>query len=234
MIAVPTTCGTGAESTQFAVLYVNGVKTSLDDKSILPDYAIVDSQFVEKNPKYLKACTAMDAYCQAIESYWAVKSTEESRKYAKRAIELCRDNIIEYVNGDDSKCAERMALASHLAGQAINISRTTASHALSYKITSDYGIPHGHAVALTIAKLFDKNTQDGSFAELKECITDKPLDYFNDLFAKIGLEYNIEKLGITDIPSIVENVNIERLSNNPVKLSKEDITSFFEGCVINV
>ena len=170
----------------------------------------------------------------AMTKHYADHMTDEHFNSIREIFELCRDNIIEYVNGDDSKCAERMALASHLAGQAINISRTTASHALSYKITSDYGIPHGHAVALTIAKLFDKNTQDGSFAELKECITDKPLDYFNDLFAKIGLEYNIEKLGITDIPSIVENVNIERLSNNPVKLSKEDITSFFEGCVINV
>ena len=223
LVAVPTTCGTGAESTQFSVVYIEGVKTSLDDKSILPDYAIVDSQFCEKNPKYLKASTALDAYCQAIESYWAVKSTSESKEYARHAIELCRDNIVEYVNTSNSDVTENMTLASHLAGKAINISRTTASHAISYKITSDYGIPHGHAVALTIAQLCEKNLSSGKFNELKELIADNPSKYFKDLFNKIGLECNLEKLGITDIDAIVQNVNVERLSNNPIKLSKEDI-----------
>lgn len=228
LIAVPTTCGTGAESTQFAVVYIDGVKTSIDEKSILPDYTIVDSQFCENNPKYLKACTAMDAYCQAIESYWAVKSTAESKEYAKQAIELCRDNIVKYVNGSDNDATDKMALASHLAGKAINISRTTASHAISYKITSDYGIPHGHAVALTIAKLFEKNVATGSFDELKELVTNEPITYFKELFENIGLEYDFSKLSITDIDSIVENVNIERLSNNPVVLTREDIKSLLE------
>ena len=228
LIAIPTTCGTGAESTQFAVVYISGKKTSLDEKSILPDYAIVDCQFSENNPRYLKACTAMDAYCQAIESFWAVKSTDESREYAKQAIELCRDNIVQYVNGTDENASEKMTLASHFAGKAINISRTTAAHAISYKITSDYGIPHGHAVALTIAKLFEKNLESGMFDELKELITNEPISYFNELFNQIGLECDLLKLGINDINSIVENVNIERLSNNPVRLSKEEIMSLFE------
>ena len=228
LIAIPTTCGTGAEATQFAVMYVEGKKISLDDKIILPDYAIVDSQFCENNPKYLKASTSMDAYCQAIESFWAKKATTESREYARKSIELCRDNIIDYVNGNDSIVSEKMALASHLAGKAINISRTTASHAISYKITTDYGIPHGHAVALTIAQLYEKNIASGNFDELKELITDKPNEYFHTLFEKIDLEYDFEKLGITDIKTIVDNVNIERLSNNPVELTSDDIEEFFK------
>ncbi|MBO6272471.1 phosphonopyruvate decarboxylase [bacterium] len=228
LIAVPTTCGTGAESTQFAVVYIDGVKTSLDDESILPDYAIVDSQFCENNPKYLKACSAMDAYCQSIESFWAVKATDESREYAKQAIKLCRDNVVKYVNSFDSDAAGKMVLASHLAGKAINISRTTASHAISYKITSDYGIPHGHAVALTIAKLFKKNLESGMYDELKDLITNEPITYFKELFEQIGLEFDLTKLGITDIQSIVDNVNIERLSNNPVKLFKEDIINLLK------
>lgn len=232
MVAIPSTCGTGAESTQFAVVYVDGKKTSLDSKSILPDYAIVDSRFCETNPKYLKACTAMDAYCQAIESFWAMGATSDSREYAKQAIELCADNIVDYVNGENSETTEKMSLASHLAGKAINLSRTTASHAISYKITSDYGIPHGHAVALTIAQLFEKNLENGNFDELKELVTDKPLEYFHDLFNKIGLEYNFDKLGITDIDSIIDNVNIERLSNNPVELTKDDIRKFFKNVVL--
>lgn len=242
-IAIPTTCGTGAESTQFAVIYINGVKTSLDKKEILPDYAIVDSQFVEHNPKYLKACTAMDAYCQAIESYWAVKSTGESRKYAKEAIQLCKNNIIDYVNSNDKTVSLNMSKASHLAGKAINISRTTASHALSYKMTSEYGIPHGHAVALTIAQLMEFNSKvsdsdcndkrgvdfvESRMKELREMISDDPAEYFHNLFKQINLENDFETLGIKDISLIVSSVNLERLCNNPVKMDADSINRFFK------
>ena len=223
LVAVPTTAGTGSEATQFAVVYVDGVKTSLDDKSVLPEYSIVDSSFVENNPKYLKACTAMDAFCHAIESFWAAKSTPLSRQYAKESILLCKENIVDYVNTNDSKSAFNMMLASNLSGKAINISRTTASHALSYKITSDYGIPHGHAVALTISNLFEFNTKNGEYEELKELISDSPAEYFNNLLKEIGLENNRTKLGITDIQSIADNVNLDRLSNNPVILAHNDI-----------
>ena len=223
LIAIPMTCGTGSEATQFAVLYKKGEKISLDDKSILPDYAIIDSQFVENNPKYLKACTAMDAYCQAIESYWAKKATPLSREYAKQAIILCRDNIVNYINSNDVETANKMMQASNLSGKAINISRTTAAHALSYKITSEYGIPHGHAVALSIAKLFKRNIESGSFEELKVLISNDPIEYFNNLFNKIELIVDFGELKINDINLIADNVNIERLSNNPIKLSKTDI-----------
>jgi len=242
LIAIPTTCGTGSESTQFAVLYRNGKKISLDDKSILPEIAIVDSQFMEKTPKSIKTSTAMDAFCQAIESYWAVKSTPESREYAKQAIELCRDNIVNYVNTENETAAKNMALASNLAGKAINISRTTASHALSYTITSKYGIPHGHAVALTIKNLMNENekvTQENlndnrgcefvkqKISEIKNILNDE--NYFENLFKEIGLEVNFSELGITDIEDIAAQVNVERLSNNPKKLAVKDLINILKG-----
>lgn len=228
LVAIPTTAGTGSEATQFSVIYVDGIKKSLDDKSILPEYAIIDSGFIKSNPRYLKACTAMDAYCHAIESFWAKKATPLSREYARKAIILCKENIVNYVNSDDETAAENMMKAANTAGKAINISRTTASHAISYKITSDYGIPHGHAVALTIAQLFEFNTKDGRFNELKELISDNPIEYFGELFSEIGLEYDLKKLGIKDINSIAGNVNLERLANNPTELLQNDILNFME------
>lgn len=228
LVAIPTTAGTGSEATQFSVIYVDGIKKSLDDKSILPDYSIIDSQFVENNPKYLKACTAMDAYCHGIESYWAKNATAMSREYARQAIILCRDNIANYVNSNDIEAAKNMILASNLAGKAINISRTTASHAISYKMTSEYGIPHGHAVALTIPQLFEFNTRNGRYRELKELISDNTIEYFERLYNEIGLEHDFKNLGISDIKLIAENVNMERLSNNPIELSKNDIYKLLE------
>lgn len=227
LIAIPTTAGTGSEATQFAVVYIDGKKTSLDNKSIRPNISIIDSQFVENAPQKLKAVTAMDAYCQAIESFWAKKANLKSQKYALNAIELCRDYLVEAVNTNNEEANEKMALAAHLSGLAINISRTTAAHALSYKITTQYGIPHGHAVALSIAKLFNLNL--GHFANQEILLNtlkitkDEIFSYFHNLMQEIGLEDSLEKLGISDKNDIISSVNQERLSNNPKVLNNHDL-----------
>ena len=238
LIAVPTTSGTGSEATQFAVVYTDGKKTSLDDKMILPDFAIIDCQFSEQAPQYVKACSSIDAYCQAIESYWSVLSTQESQQYAKQAIILIKDNIEKYVLASDKKSAENMAFASYLSGKAINISRTTIAHALSYTITTKYGIPHGHAVAMSMANLFlanadvnESNCNDKrGYVFVQKQLNDilvflgikTPLDFANywcDLMEKLGLGYKTLKLGIQDKKAIVENVNAQRMGNNPVSLN---------------
>ena len=229
LIAVPTTCGTGSEATQFAVYYENQKKQSLDDVKILPDVAIVDSGLVEKNPKYLKACTSLDAYCQAIESYFACKSTKESREYARLAMELCKDNIIPYVQNGDDKSSFNMAKASNLAGKAINISRTTAAHAMSYSITTKYKIPHGHAVALNIGNLLEYNKDvdektlndqrgvdfvKSRIKEIYELIGIKNAKaYFDDLFEKLEIENKRYKS---------DYIDPNRLKNNPRKIVDGD------------
>lgn len=238
IIAIPTTCGTGSEATQFAVLYKNGKKISLDDKSLLPDYAIADSQFVINTPKYIKACTALDCFCQAIESYWAIKSTPLNKEYAAKAIKLCKNNIVEYVN--NSLNYNEMMSASNYAGKAINISRTTAAHALSYAITTKYSIPHGHAVALSMKDLFNANIKVNpnncndirgvdyvkkTLNEILELLdTDNFTSYWENLLKEIDVEYSLSKLNINDKDYIIQSVNTERLKNNPVNI---DISKFW-------
>lgn len=233
LIAIPTTAGTGSEATQFAVIYKDGVKQSIDEPSLLPECVILDSQFCENAPRRLKACCAMDAYCQAIESYWACRATQESRGYALKALNLCRECLVQAVNSNDSVANEQMLAASHFAGKAINISRTTAAHALSYKITSAYGIPHGHAVALCMTNLFPINLR---------CLDDpSPLltalgvasdgfpGHFRQLLQQIGLETNLQSLGITSATAIVDAVNLQRLANNPRPLSRTDLLRILVG-----
>lgn len=231
LIAIPTTAGTGSQATQFAVVYVDGQKTSIDNPVILPNHSIVDSQFFENAPLYLKACSAIDAFCQAIESYWAKKATLESKKYALKSICLCRDYIVEAVKTNNPIANEQMAKAAHYSGKAINISRTTAAHALSYKITSKYGIPHGHAVALSMIGLFNLNVNTSeNFKPLYDAlgISENSFDnYFYSLTKQIGLELNLKKIGIDDIEDIIDSVNIERLNNNPIILSRKDLLNIF-------
>ena len=227
LLAIPTTAGTGSEVTQFAVVYIDGIKKSLDSPSILPEFAVVDSQFSEFAPMYVRACSGMDAYCHAIESFWARRATSESKKLALQSVELCRDNLVPAVLGVNKLANEKMAQAAYLAGRAINITRTTAAHALSYKITMDYGLAHGHAVGLNIAHLFKRNApyvQDIDKLLNKMRISlDGILPYFDDIMDKMGLEYNWEKLQIKNLENIADSVNTERLANNPIPLTKNDL-----------
>ena len=154
LIAIPTTAGTGSESTRFAVIYRDGVKQSIAHESILPNHAILDAELLSGLPVYQKKCAMLDALCQGIESFWSVNSTGESRRYSKAAIICLLEAMDSYVYHNDIAAAERVMQASNLAGRAINITQTTAPHAMSYKLTSLYGIPHGHAVALCLPKVW--------------------------------------------------------------------------------
>ncbi|MBI2667371.1 phosphonoacetaldehyde reductase [Candidatus Woesearchaeota archaeon] len=244
LVAIPTTSGSGSQATHFAVVYTGKTKYSLAHRDfILPDYAIIDPRLTFSMPKEVVASTGMDALCQAIESYWSVKSTTESRKYAKEAILLAVKNLESSVESQNGKSKEEMAKAAHLAGKAINISQTTASHAISYPITSYFGIPHGHAVALTIPEMLVYN-----YNFTKEDLLDRRgAEYvkstINDLvkllgarsvetarfkiikmMGNIGLKTKLSELGIDEggIEVVIKNgFNPDRVKNNPRLLTEE-------------
>lgn len=248
LVAIPTTSGTGSESTQFAVVYFGKEKYSFDKPALLPDYAIIDPDFTTSLPKEITASTGMDALCQAIESYWAITSTEESRKFAKEAIVLIINSLENDVNNPDRKTREAMALASNLSGKAINMTRTTACHAVSYPITSYFGIPHGHAVGLTLPSMIIFNsTSDGSDLNEKRGLeylerTMKELFSFlgtrnekeaatriENLMKNIGLETSLSRLGINDIEIIIKNgFNAQRVGRNPRLLTENSLRRILE------
>ena len=244
-IAIPTTAGSGSEATHFSVIYVKGRKYSLSHPSLLPKYALIDYSLTLRNDKHLTAVSGMDALCQAIESYWSVRSTVESKMYAGQALKLVLKNIEPAVNDPSDRVREDMMKGAHKAGKAINISKTTACHALSYTFTNKFNIPHGHAVGLTIGSLFkkiDELIDHGTVADKrgKEFVRDTMLDLYahigvsnaseahlhlNNLKNAINLENRISKLGVnTDaFKMILEEVSIDRLSNTPVELQKDDL-----------
>jgi alcohol dehydrogenase class IV len=249
LIAVPTTSGSGSEATHFAVVYVNNIKYSLSHEYILPDYSIVDPSLTYNLPPKLTAVSGFDALSHAVESYWSVKSTEESRKYASRAIEMILSTLDSAVNEPNIEARSIMALAAHLSGKAINITKTTAPHAISYPLTSFFKIPHGYAVALVLGKFFVINSKfEGvelndprgkdylqkimlELCNLFQCTT--PLAWsekWYELMSTVGLTNDIKSLGICkreDIDRIIDNVNLERLKNNPVKIKETMLKDLF-------
>ena len=157
LIAIPTTSGAGSEATHFAVVYIEKEKYSLAHDLILPEYSIVDPQFTFKLPSGITATSGIDAFSQAVESFWNINANEESRKYSEEAIKLILENINSAVNEPTEYNRENMSKAAHLAGKAINITKTTAPHAVSYAMTSYYGIPHGQAVCITLSEFLEYN-----------------------------------------------------------------------------
>ena len=194
-LAIPTTAGTGAEATRFAVCYDGEVKYSIDFEVIRPTDVVLIPEFTATLPVYQKASTNFDAYAQAVESLWAKGATDESREYANRALALMKeDNWPE---------------ASYWAGRAIDISRTTAAHAFSYYLTSHYGIPHGHAVYM----VFEYICRNNGHPEFIKTVPG--LKTLRELAQEKSVEWN------TMVEDLFAHVNLKRLGNNPVEVKKE-------------
>lgn len=248
LIAIPTTAGTGSEVTQFAVIYLGDKKYSLDHELVLPDAYIIEPCFAYDLPPYIMACAAFDALSQATESYWSIKSNNESKQYAEQAIKIILKSLIPAVTKKDLHSIRLLFVAANLAGKAINITRTTAPHALSYPLTKFYDVPHGHAVALTLGKFFiinasaNKNINDqrgkkyisntmNELYSLFGCDNEfKCKDKWYKIMEEASLELDLKKLGvknISDVKKIISNINLERLNNNPVVLNQEDLKNIF-------
>lgn len=249
LVAIPTTSGTGSEATRFATIYSGMVKHSLNSMFILPDYIILDHNLTKNTPKYIIACTAMDALCHAIESCLSINSTKESDEYAKKSLELILQNILQVVNNPSDENRKDMMQASYLSGKAINITETTMSHAISYPITSHFNVSHGHAVALTIGEVLqyndniievDCNDKRGTsyvknkISEINNTFKSKnskeTKEKIKDIMKGIGLECCLKKMNILDLELIANKcIKSNRLANNPRKAEKNQILSLLKS-----
>ena len=244
-IAIPTTAGTGAESTHNAVIYYEGAKQTVTDDAILPDVAILEPRVLKTLPPYQKKCTMMDALCQGIESWWSVNSTDESKEYSKHAVELVMANWRKYIFENDDEAAAQIMTAANYSGRAINIAQTTAAHAMSYKITSLYGLPHGHAVAVCLPKIWDYMTKafnhlvdsrgdrylSGIFAEISRAMgassPSEAISVFQLIMDDLDLRNPISDNWGKDLPILTSSVNPVRLKNNPVQLDDNAISGLY-------
>ena len=246
-LLIPTTAGTGAEITPFSVVYIDKTKYSLAHPSMSPEYVILAPELTLTLSKEVTASTGCDALAQAIEAFWSVNATEESKKYSEEAIHLALNNLSGAVNNPSLENRAAMLRASHFAGKAISIAKTTAAHSLSYPFTSYYNIPHGHAAMLTLPYFFEinMNPNQKNIQEKEGFTVDYARKTFSDLLKilgvengvgakvkllnlmeEVGLERSLRKLGVNeeDFQNIVNNgFNYQRVVNNPVKITEETV-----------
>ena len=249
LIAVPTTAGSGSEATHFAVVYVEGTKHAVAHPALRPARVIIDPELTYSLSPRLTALSGIDAFCQAMESMWSVHSTEHSREWAARAIALVLEHLPTATRNPTREARRSMSNAAFLAGRAIDVTRTTAAHALAYPLTAQYGVPHGQAVCLTLAALlaFNAGTTAGNVmdprgvahvqATTADVVRLLGATSVRDAHARVrtfiesvGLAASVDGLPIPKqdaVDAAVRGVNLERLLNNPRRMNEDDLRALF-------
>ena len=241
LITIPTTAGSGSEATPFAVVYVGGVKHSIDHPTLKPDTALVDPTLLLSLDGRQFALSGLDALAQSIEALLSRRATSESDAYARVALSLAWPALPALQSGRRPAQFRTMAEAANLAGKAIAITRTTAPHALSYYLTARFGVPHGQAIAFSMGHylaLFSERMQNTPHdlegwrnslsyvlgvigASSSRDIAGAWTDYVESL----GLESSPGQFGIDpgDLQAIHHHINADRLANSPMTMSVAEI-----------
>lgn len=237
LICIPTTAGTGAETTPSAVLYVNNKKTNISGPAVKPDYYFFEPKFIKYNNNYTIASSGFDTLSQSIESILSIKATQQSIYLAKKSINLSINNLINFYEKKKISNAINLITAANLSGRAISISNTGVPHALSYIFSSNFKLSHGHSVSLNTLKVIKFNFLHKKKSKLLE----KRLNIIFKIFScndyydfekkikfilkKINLEQNYKNLNISEnrLLKLKKFISKKRLENNIIKLNSKNI-----------
>ena len=241
LLAIPTTAGSGAEVTTNAVIYVGKRKFSIESKFVKPNYSLLFPELIISNTFNTKVSSAFDALSQAIESMISVNSNPKSLQYSIKSIKYFLNNYTSYIYMNKITYTYNICLSAYYSGKAISITKTTAPHAISYPFTSYFNVPHGHAVSLTLSEFLKFNFKNHKKSLTKFNLINRYNILFklfnvhniSELITKIenikntfGLETDLIKIN-KNIPKkinlILNNVNVQRLTNNPVRVTKKNI-----------
>ena len=153
LMAVPTTAGTGSETTLASVITDAETrhKYAINDFPLIPRYAVLDPKVTLSLPPFITATTGMDALTHAVEAYIGNSSTIDTRKDALKAVRLIFENIDDaYTHGDDVTARRNMLHASFYAGCAFTKSYVGYVHAVAHSLGGQYNVPHGYVNAVLL------------------------------------------------------------------------------------
>ena len=233
LMAVPTTAGTGSETTLAAVITDADTryKYAINDFPLIPRYAVLDPKVTLSLPPFITATTGMDALTHAVEAYIGNSTTIDTRRDALKAVKLIFENIdIAYEHGDNIQARRNMLHASFYAGCAFTKSYVGYVHAVAHSLGGQYNVPHGLANAILLplvlreygscidkklhklaiaAGLADKNTPDHEAAELFI----QAIEEMKERFEIVNIVKEIQE---TDIPKLAHYADKEANPLYPV------------------
>lgn len=201
LIAIPTTSGTGSEVTRAAAITFHGKKQPVFHDILYPRFALIDPVLTYSCPPAVTASCGMDVLAHACESLMHKRSNPMSAMLAKDAVRLVFRSLETCWREPDNRQARRdMSEASMKAGLAIAASGCTVSHACSYLLSSEFGVPHGEACAFTLDKLIRLcGERDAAFHRTAKELGFKDAFAFADwvkaLKQRLGLRDRLEQLG---------------------------------------
>ena len=151
--AVPTTAGTGSETTLAAVVTDTATheKNAINDPRLKPKFAVLDPELTVGLPPHITSTTGMDALTHAVEAYIGKSNVKSTEAYAEKATKMIFENIEKaYTNGKDIEARDKMLKASFYAGQAFTRAYVGYVHAIAHNLGGQYGVPHGLANAVIL------------------------------------------------------------------------------------
>lgn len=239
VIALPSTSGSASEVTPFCVISDKelGIKTSISGKVLYPKVALVDPELTYTCPPNVTAISGIDVICHSLDSIGAVNSNPVSDSLALTALKLAFNNLeTAYKEGANAEARANMALASVTAGLAFSQTATSGSHAMSYYLTSEFGIPHAEACAFSLDQWILHNAKvDSRLDEISVQLgfenTEALSEELNALKKRLGLRMTFEALGIDKkhIPEIArQTMAAGNYKNNLAQLSEKEIIKMLE------
>ena len=214
LLAIPTTAGTGSETTLAAVITdeENHYKYPINDFPLIPKYAVLDYKVTTSLPKHLTATTGMDALTHAVEAYIGRSTTRYTRKKAIRAVKLIGRNLKKvYDNGEDAKARMNMLKAAYCAGVAFTQSYVGYVHGVAHSLGGQYGVPHGLANAVILPYVLEMYGEScykklAKLAVKANVIEEKST---TEETAKAFIRWIKDMNQSMDIPDYIEEINEE-------------------------
>lgn len=247
LIAIPTTAGTGSETTLAAVITDTQAqhKYVMNDFVLIPKYAVLDARLTLSLPPHLTATTGMDALTHAVEAYIGRSTTRQTRQEALEATRLVFANVERaYRNGKDYEARSNMLTAAYRAGIAFSRSYVGYVHAVAHSLGGQYNIPHGLANAVLLPyvlesygscihrKLHDLAVAAGVASPQEEdaIAAAKFIRAIRQLNARMGIPETLEGIRPEDIPVMAAHAEKEANPLYPVPrlMTREELTFFYE------
>ena len=248
LFAVPTTAGTGSETTLAAVITdaKTRVKYPVNDFPLIPKYAVLDPEVTRSLPPFITASTGLDALTHAVDAYIGRSTTKKTRKAALKAVGLIFGNLQNaFHDGNNMTARKNMLHASYYAGVAFTISYVGYVHAVAHSLGGRYNIPHGlaNAVLLPIvlrdygstiyrklheladaAGLSDASESDASAAE-------KFISAIENMLDEFSLGRTLSGIRAEDIPELARHADAEGnpLYPVPVLMNAKELEHFYHA-----
>lgn len=219
IFAVPTTAGTGSETTIASVITIVATKhkASINDICLMPKYAVLDPELIAGLPPKVTAITGMDALCHAVEAYTnSTYNTKLENELAEKAVKLIYDNLYRsYCDGSDLEARNNMQDAAFYAGRAFTRGCVGYVHAVGHTLGGLYGTPHGLAMSVILPHVMRQfgSAAHERLARLAEVCgmegandaekAEKFICWIEDLKEKMDIPVGLDVIQDKDVPQII-------------------------------